>query len=101
MAWAVENPPPLLVAGVGDMGRKPIWTTMMVMTDDNDDDGHMMMDDNDDDGHMMMDDDDDDDDDDAVDFVDFVDSFYHGPMGPWAHTWRVPGKNYFICILLL
>ncbi len=74
MAWAVENPPPLLVAGVGDMGRKPIWTTMMVMTDDNDDD------------------------DDAVDFVDFVDSFYHGPMGPWAHTRRVPGKNYFICI---
>ena len=59
-------------------------------------------------------DDDDDDDDDAADFVHFVDSvdsvdsmdsmdsvhsfsfvllsWAHGPMGPWAHTRRVPGK---------
>ena len=38
VAWAVEIPPPLGVGGVGDMGRKPMWTTI-----DDDGDGHMMM----------------------------------------------------------
>ena len=48
MAWAVEIPPPLGVAWVGGMGRKPMWTTI-----DDDGDGHMMM--------TAMDDDDGDD----------------------------------------
>ena len=39
VAWAVEIPPPLGVAWVGGMGRKPMWTTIDDDGDGDDGDG--------------------------------------------------------------